>query len=157
MEGDEETRGDRTDTGNVNKRQRLDYRQAIMKNAHDAHSNGPNLGRPFSAETGRRKKPYKAIMVSDRDQYGERSVYHLHNGGNERLVRKLSIRGSDYKLGVSWAQFEGYHDQDLITLMRFMKDYFGFVEHDKFNKVTYFTFEDVETAETVYNRAYIIA
>ncbi|OMH79144.1 60S ribosomal protein L44, partial [Zancudomyces culisetae] len=99
MEGDEETRGDRTDTGNVNKRQRLDYRQAIMKNAHDAHSNGPNLGRPFSAETGRRKKPYKAIMVSDRDQYGERSVYHLHNGGNERLVRKLSIRGSDYKLG----------------------------------------------------------
>ncbi|OMJ07896.1 hypothetical protein AYI69_g11275, partial [Smittium culicis] len=89
-------------------------------------------------------KKIKSIFRYDQkigmSQYRDVSVKHLLYGGKQTSLKRLCQNGSDRKIGIPWAQFQGDHMNAVYKLAQDLNGSIYIRKDDHRAKITYLIF-----------------
>ncbi|OMJ21330.1 hypothetical protein AYI70_g3549 [Smittium culicis] len=90
----------------------------------------------------------------DMSQYRDVSVKHLLYVGKQTSLKRLCQNGSDCKIGIPRAQFQGDHMNALYKLAHDLDDSIYIKKDDHRARITYFIFSKKEDAESAMQRKF---
>ncbi|OMJ14850.1 hypothetical protein AYI69_g8420 [Smittium culicis] len=100
------------------------------------------------------KSIFRYDQKIDMSQYRDVSVKHLLYGGKQTSLKRLCQNGSDRKIGIPWAQFQGDHMNALYKLAHDLDGSIYIRKDDHRARITYFIFSKKEDAESAMQRTF---
>ncbi|OMJ18339.1 hypothetical protein AYI70_g5407, partial [Smittium culicis] len=95
------------------------------------------------------KSIFRYDQKIDMSQYRDVSVKYLLYGGKQTSLKRLCQNGSDRKIGIPWAQFQGDHMNALYKLAHDLDGCIYIRKDDHRSRITYLIFSKKEDAESV--------
>ncbi|OMJ14693.1 hypothetical protein AYI70_g7728, partial [Smittium culicis] len=86
------------------------------------------------------KSIFRYDQKIDMSQYRDVSIKHLLYGGKQTSLKRLCQNGSDRKIGIPWAQFQGDHMNALYKLAHDLDGSIYIRKDDHRARITYFIF-----------------
>ncbi|OMJ22534.1 hypothetical protein AYI69_g5350, partial [Smittium culicis] len=100
------------------------------------------------------KSIFRYDQKIDMSQYRDVSVKHLLYGGKQTSLKRLCQNGSDRKIGIPWAQFQGDHMNALYKLAHDLDGSIYIRKDDHRARITNFIFRKKEGAESAMQRTF---